>query len=634
MPPRQSRNSQAALGWNIDTGSLQDALAGQSSTGRLWQPRESAASIVSLESAGGTNSAGGTSAGGTSGGGDGLSISASVSQASSLSLSGERISHAGTSSSHDRLDSLLSSDNDNDIPRVVAQSSRRSTARTRARQSHTARNRGIPRTAQTSSDYVPPTTRRTRARTNTAGGNDGLDAPQASQPSTYTPSGGSDEVNAHPTSQPSTSATQIQHTPHLPTNDSNNRRPSSSRRTRATRGGGAAERARERARQLAHAASDVQELQEEAEDDEDMDDAIHIPARSTRARTTTARPVPTAVATARRAASALSRGRSRTTTTTTTTRRDSSSFELHPSASGADEDDELGIGQGSSSVTRYRQVRNTARNRARNTARNTSSEVDDELQDNSRQVSGQAEEDEDIEGNDDNDEQHYLASSSDESSLPGGMPGHSLTQAEADSLADASPEEVEARALELLGWSDIGKDVQLQTFNPDRWRNIGVAHTTPGTAEYDEVKTIQAALLQAVNDLESTDWMYEEPTPFLSHISTKGASYGSSNLATTAESWADDAWNPYSVLETVAPAFEGSFPAPGRVQRALGLIDRHGRPTPRAQEGRAANPYGRLADINFVGFGRRSMPFAMVSNATARNATPARVNASHAVITV
>lgn len=57
---------------------------------------------------------------------------------------------------------------------------------------------------------------------------------------------------------------------------------------------------------------------------------------------------------------------------------------------------------------------------------------------------------------------------------------------DADSLADATPEEVEARAMEVLGWDTIGQDKELYDVDLERWKRISSKHQEAGTPEYRE----------------------------------------------------------------------------------------------------------------------------------------------------
>lgn len=73
-----------------------------------------------------------------------------------------------------------------------------------------------------------------------------------------------------------------------------------------------------------------------------------------------------------------------------------------------------------------------------------------------------------------------------------GAAGHlgSRQQQDVDSMADASPEEVEARAMELLGWNEMGEDKPLLQIDLERWKNITDAHTTEGTEEYGKSELV------------------------------------------------------------------------------------------------------------------------------------------------
>lgn len=63
-----------------------------------------------------------------------------------------------------------------------------------------------------------------------------------------------------------------------------------------------------------------------------------------------------------------------------------------------------------------------------------------------------------------------------------------------DSLADALPEEVEARAREVIGWETVGQDTELYVVDLERWKNINDKYSTPGTAEYREFVKLVLAL--------------------------------------------------------------------------------------------------------------------------------------------
>lgn len=66
---------------------------------------------------------------------------------------------------------------------------------------------------------------------------------------------------------------------------------------------------------------------------------------------------------------------------------------------------------------------------------------------------------------------------------------NSVLNGDVDDLADATNEEVEARAMEELQWDEIGKDKELYTVDLERWKvaaeNAG-KFKEPGTAEYSE----------------------------------------------------------------------------------------------------------------------------------------------------
>lgn len=61
-----------------------------------------------------------------------------------------------------------------------------------------------------------------------------------------------------------------------------------------------------------------------------------------------------------------------------------------------------------------------------------------------------------------------------------------LNGEEGDSLADASDGEVEARALENLGWNTIGLDKELPIIDLERWKKVTEKHNQPGTDEYSK----------------------------------------------------------------------------------------------------------------------------------------------------
>ena len=58
--------------------------------------------------------------------------------------------------------------------------------------------------------------------------------------------------------------------------------------------------------------------------------------------------------------------------------------------------------------------------------------------------------------------------------------------AQVDSLADASPEEVQARVCQVLGWNDVGADRELPAIDLKRWSEITPQHSQEGTPEYGQ----------------------------------------------------------------------------------------------------------------------------------------------------
>ena len=97
---------------------------------------------------------------------------------------------------------------------------------------------------------------------------------------------------------------------------------------------------------------------------------------------------------------------------------------------------------------------------------------------------GDEDEDDDYDdnGNDNDNEQDPRGSSE---LLQGSDDDEDLgNAAEVDSLADASPEQVEAKVLERLGWNDIGQDKDLPTIDLERWKQISDLHLQEGTPEY------------------------------------------------------------------------------------------------------------------------------------------------------
>lgn len=68
---------------------------------------------------------------------------------------------------------------------------------------------------------------------------------------------------------------------------------------------------------------------------------------------------------------------------------------------------------------------------------------------------------------------------------------------DADSLADASPEEVEARALYTLGWHDRDADPPLPVIDLSRWQRITSAFTTQGTEENSTLTPLNAPVRPA-----------------------------------------------------------------------------------------------------------------------------------------
>lgn len=185
-----------------------------------------------------------------------------------------------------------------------------------------------------------------------------------------------------------------------------------------------------------------------------------------------------------------------------------------------------------------------------------------------------------------------LLDESEEDELMNGTTGggyNAHLNGDADSLADASPEEVEARASEVIGWDTVGNDVELYVVDLDRWKHISDKHSMPGTPEHQAVKAIQAELLTAVQEMEATEWMYPEPLPFSTYLpepsSTIGQKpqstlpfhtddfHGGSNVATRGgKSWCDLAFNPLSTFTPLAPVGQATYPDTYRVQRALGVL--------------------------------------------------------------
>lgn len=80
-----------------------------------------------------------------------------------------------------------------------------------------------------------------------------------------------------------------------------------------------------------------------------------------------------------------------------------------------------------------------------------------------------------------------LLDESEDDDLTNGTNGgrsHYMNNGDNDSLVDASPEEVEARAKEIIGWDNVGQDKDLYMVDLERWNTISEKHSTPGTAEY------------------------------------------------------------------------------------------------------------------------------------------------------
>jgi len=136
---------------------------------------------------------------------------------------------------------------------------------------------------------------------------------------------------------------------------------------------------------------------------------------------------------------------------------------------------------------------------SRNTnSASASSEAEGEGQDEEdgvEQAEEMEEDEEDVEGEGDEEEGRDEEGDADvddidEDDIDG---THHTQQLDVDSLADASPEEVEARALENLGWNtEIGKDKELFRIDLRRWEAVsgnspeGRRYLTEGTAEYGE----------------------------------------------------------------------------------------------------------------------------------------------------
>ena len=210
----------------------------------------------------------------------------------------------------------------------------------------------------------------------------------------------------------------------------------------------------------------------------------------------------------------------------------------------------------------------------------------------------------------------------------GGGYYHNNNHGDNDSLIDAPPEEVEARALESLDWDTVGDDAELYKVDLERWKNISEKHQTPGTAEYSEcvsshyichefnhclvtgtdtfmpsplsayqiemwkqqkntkteaLKEIQSDLLFLVQESEERSWMYPEPLPFTTHVPEPSSTIGQklqislpfSNRSTGGKgndcnNWSDIAFNPLSTLTPLAPIGQATYPDTYRVQRALG----------------------------------------------------------------
>jgi hypothetical protein len=94
------------------------------------------------------------------------------------------------------------------------------------------------------------------------------------------------------------------------------------------------------------------------------------------------------------------------------------------------------------------------------------------------------------------------------------------------------------------------------------------------TLSIDEFKAIQASLLESVQELEASDWMYPQPTPFLPDSarvskSVTGAPDAFRVLYKDADAWADLAFNPLSTLTPLAPSLSGTFPSSDRVRAAV-----------------------------------------------------------------
>lgn len=107
----------------------------------------------------------------------------------------------------------------------------------------------------------------------------------------------------------------------------------------------------------------------------------------------------------------------------------------------------------------------------------------------------------------------------------------------------------------------------------------------------ESLQAIQAKLLTAVQELDSTEWMYPEPLPFTSYLpepsstiahklptslpfatSSSIHSQSSKNGGTDDAAWSDRAFNPLSTFTPLAPVGQATYPDTYRVQRALGAL--------------------------------------------------------------
>ena len=226
-------------------------------------------------------------------------------------------------------------------------------------------------------------------------------------------------------------------------------RPTSARRAaRAARstGGGAAERARDRLLSLTESTvdTDTAAAGPSSRTIEDLDASADTGSRGStaqRSRQQTARQA------ARRRSSARAAARNASTTSRSGDHELDLDMASHPSASGFDEDSQL--------------------------THEHTQRTDDMVQMTSEMQHDDMTQDQTAPYDDDDDG----------SSLPGGVPRGAAVHNDVDSLAGASPDEVETRALELLDWSAIGEDKPLPRVDHERWNRIGPAHITEGTPE-------------------------------------------------------------------------------------------------------------------------------------------------------